>query len=66
MRTRASGSPVAGLRETSSPPDGFGDPIAVAGAGIHRLDVQFLKDFGNNLVRGKHAFILARGAWYRP
>ena len=39
---------------------GFGDPIAMAGAGIYCLDVQFLKQFGNNLVRGKHAFILAR------
>ena len=41
---------------------GFGDPIPVTGAGIYRLDVQFLEQFGNNLVRSGHAFILSRGA----
>ncbi len=61
MRTRASASPVAGLRESSSPPDGFGDPIAIAGAGIHGLDVQFFENIGNNQVRSGHALILALG-----
>ena len=59
--TRASGSPVAGQKETSSPPDGFGDPIAVTGAGIHGLDVEFLENIGNNQVRGSHTLHFSAG-----
>ena len=44
---------------------GFGDPVAVAGAGIHRLDVQLLEDIGNDVARGKHIFILALGVGHR-
>ncbi len=33
----------------------------MAGAGIHGLDVKFLKNIGNNQVRSGHALILALG-----
>jgi len=38
-----------------------GDPVAVTGAGIYRLDVQFIQDFGDLTLGGEHASILAPG-----
>ena len=35
------------------------DPLAAAGAGIERFDVQFLEDVDDGGIGGSHAFILA-------
>ena len=40
---------------------GFGDPVAVAGAGVYRFDVKVFEEIGNGVVDGGHSLILACG-----
>ena len=53
---RFAGAGVQGLQVTAGR---IGDPIAMAGAGVDWLDVQFFEDFGDLSPRGEHAHILA-------